>query len=87
MNTLVILSLPSGCVQCDATKRYINKKGIPATILDGSTDENRELGKSLGYMQAPVGIVYNEAGEIVDSWSGFNPGKMDKFIPDLQLAA
>lgn len=85
---LVVLSQSAACVQCNAVKRHVAKKGIEATILDGTTDENRALAKSLGHMQAPVCIEYNEAGEIVDSWSGFNPDRLNQFIPEpLSLAA
>lgn len=87
MNTLVVLSQSAACVQCNAVKRFLNTKGIPATVLDATTDENRELAKSLGHMQAPVCIEYDAAGNIVDSWSGFNPDRMREFIPELPVAA
>lgn len=62
-----------GCVQCNATYRALDKKGIPYNSVDISKDEDAlERMKSLGFMQAPV----VEAGS--DSWSGFRPDKIDE---------
>ena len=59
------------CVQCDATKRALNKAGIAYDLVDITVDAAaRERIRSLGYLQAPVVI----AGE--DHWSGFRPEKL-----------
>lgn len=59
------------CVQCDATKRALNKAGLAYETVDVTEDvEALEYVKSLGYMAAPVVI----AGE--DHWSGFRPDKI-----------
>lgn len=79
--SIVIYSKAKGCVQCDATDRAISKTDILVTKLDGSTDENREFCQALGYMQAPVVLVY-QGGKIVDSWSGNNPFKIAEIKND-----
>lgn len=79
--SVVIYTKEKGCVQCTATERAMSKTDISYTKLDGSTDENREFCQSLGYMQAPVVIVYQD-GKIKDQWSGFNPGKIDELKND-----
>lgn len=84
--TLTILSLPSGCVQCNAVKRHLTKKGIPATILDARAPENMALAAQLGYASAPICIEYDEAGTIVAHWPGFNPDRMNAFIPEEPVA-
>jgi hypothetical protein len=41
--------------------------------------EAHELVTSLGYAQAPIVIVRDESGGIVDSWSGFQPDNIEKY--------
>ncbi|WP_166986215.1 glutaredoxin-like protein NrdH [Canibacter zhoujuaniae] len=60
------------CVQCTATYRALDSKGIEYEVVDLSQDETAlETVKELGYMQAPV-VVTDE-----DHWSGFRPDKID----------
>ena len=66
----VVYTKPS-CVQCDMTKRMLDKLGIEYDTVDIS--ENPEaLDKliELGYRAAPVVITDN------DSWAGFQPDKI-----------
>ncbi|MGQ4535025.1 glutaredoxin-like protein NrdH [Dermabacteraceae bacterium P13115] len=59
------------CVQCDATKRALNKAGLDYTVVDLTEDaEALAKVKALGYMAAPVVITAN------DHWSGFRPDKI-----------
>lgn len=59
------------CVQCDATKRALNKAGIAYDVVDITEDaEALARIKSMGYVQAPVVIT----GQ--DHWSGFRPDKI-----------
>ena len=68
--SITVYTKPS-CVQCNATYRALDAKGIEYDILDLSEDPTAlEHVKSLGYMQAPVVI----AGS--DHWSGFRPDKI-----------
>lgn len=68
--SIVVYTKPS-CVQCNATYRALDAKGIRYEIKDMTEDaEALEMAKALGYMQAPVVI----AGE--DHWSGFRPDKI-----------
>lgn len=69
---ITVYTKPS-CVQCTATYRALDSKGIEYEVLDVSTDENAlEAVKSLGYMQAPVVITDD------DHWSGFRPDKINE---------
>ena len=67
----VIVYTKPRCLQCDATKRTLDKQGVDYTIVDLSID-GAALGyiKSLGYQQAPVVIADEEA------WSGFRPDRI-----------
>jgi len=63
----------TGCVQCDATERALDKKDIAHRTIDISTDtEALARIKALGYLQAPV-IVTDQ-----DHWSGFRPDKIEE---------
>jgi glutaredoxin-like protein NrdH len=67
----VVVYTKPACVQCDATKRLMDKLKIKYSTVDISEDEdalNKILG--MGYMAAPVVIADG------DSWSGFNPDKV-----------
>ncbi|MDH6235721.1 glutaredoxin-like protein NrdH [Cryobacterium sp. CG_9.6] len=68
---ITVYTKPS-CVQCTATYRALDSKGIEYEVLDLSVDENAlEAVKALGYLQAPVVITDEE------HWSGFRPDKIN----------
>ncbi|MFJ7749197.1 glutaredoxin-like protein NrdH [Arthrobacter sp. NPDC097144] len=68
--TVTVYTKPS-CVQCNATYRALDKKGITYQIVDMSQDaEALERVRALGFMQAPVVVTEQ------DSWSGFRPDKI-----------
>ena len=74
---ITVYSKPS-CVQCTATYRALDSKGIEYEIHDLSVDADAlEQVKSLGYMQAPV--VITDEGH----WSGFRPDKIDELASRL----
>lgn len=65
--SITVYSKPA-CVQCTATTRALDAKGISYDVID-LTEDDGALGQvtEMGYRQAPVVI----AGE--DHWSGFRP--------------
>jgi glutaredoxin len=76
-HTIAILKTP-GCGACIATSTTFDKrlKGTDIVIekIDMSTDEAAlDLAKNiLGYSAAPVIVVRDAAGTIVDHWNGIN---------------
>ena len=67
---VTVYSKPA-CVQCDATYRALDKKGIEYTVVGISADVDAlERVRALGYLQAPVVV----AGE--QSWAGFRPDQI-----------
>lgn len=69
---ITVYTKPS-CVQCTATYRALDSKGIEYNVLDLSEDQNAlQTVKELGYLQAPV-VVTDE-----DHWSGFRPDKIEE---------
>ena len=64
---ITVYSKPA-CVQCVATTRALDAKGIDYNIIDLTEDADAmEMVMSLGYRQAPV-VVAGEA-----HWAGFRP--------------
>lgn len=75
--SITVYTKPS-CVQCNATYRALDAKGIEYEIHDLSEDADAlEQVKALGYMQAPVVVTDG------DHWSGFRPDKIDELAARL----
>lgn len=67
---VTVYSKPA-CVQCTATTREMDRKGITYKYIDLTEDADAMAKvRDLGYMQAPVVI----AGE--EHWGGFRPDKI-----------
>lgn len=64
---IIVYSKPQ-CVQCNATVRALEAKGIAHKVVDLTLDNSAmESVQSMGYRQAPVVV----AG--TTHWSGFRP--------------
>jgi glutaredoxin-like protein NrdH len=71
---VTVYTKPS-CVQCDATKRMMDKLKIEYSTVDITADtEAFEMIVAKGFKSAPVVITDN------DSWSGFNPDKISGLV-------
>ena len=78
MQLRLLLLSKSGCVQCTATSKAMDAKGINYQVIDlGEDAEALVEAKALGYMQAPV-VITDE-----DHWSGFRPDKIDELAQRL----
>jgi len=63
------------CVQCDATKRHLNKLGIEYNTVDITEDlEAFDMIVSKGFKAAPVVIADDAA------WAGYQPDKIDGLV-------
>ena len=59
------------CVQCNATKKALDRAGLDYNLVDISVDdEARDYVMALGYVQAPVVEANGE------HWSGFLPDRI-----------
>ncbi|WP_045389213.1 glutaredoxin-like protein NrdH [Falsirhodobacter sp. alg1] len=68
--TVTVYSKPA-CVQCTATYRALDSKGISYSVIDLSEDADALARVTeLGYRQVPVVV----AGS--DHWAGFRPDKI-----------
>jgi glutaredoxin-like protein NrdH len=69
---ITVYTKPS-CVQCDATKRMMDKLNIKYSTVDITVDaEAFDMIVSKGFKAAPVVITDD------DAWSGFNPDKISE---------
>jgi glutaredoxin-like protein NrdH len=60
------------CVQCDMTKKLLDKNGVSYTTVDITQDQEAyDKIVAMGFMAAPVVITDN------DAWAGFNPAKIN----------
>ena len=66
------------CPQCKATERYFNKHGIPYHAEE-LNDETLSLARTLKYSSAPVVLVKDKSGALIDSWSGFRPERISNY--------
>lgn len=67
---ITVYSKPA-CVQCTATTRELDRRGIEYTYVDLTKDaEAMDTIAALGYRQAPVVIAGDE------HWAGFRPDKI-----------
>ncbi|WP_420342320.1 glutaredoxin-like protein NrdH [Paenirhodobacter sp.] len=65
--TITVYSKPA-CVQCTATTRALEAKGLSFEVIDLTEDADAmEMVVSMGYRQAPV-VVAGDA-----HWAGFRP--------------
>lgn len=81
MKKTTVYTMPD-CVQCNATKKYLDKYNIEFDTVDISTNpEAFELVNSLNYKNAPV-VVHGSA-----HWSGFRPDKIALLATQLASSA
>jgi glutaredoxin-like protein NrdH len=65
--SVTVYSKPS-CVQCNATYRALERKGVDYRVVDLSQDQEAfEMVRGLGYMQVPVVVAGDR------HWAGFRP--------------
>ncbi|WP_077490863.1 glutaredoxin-like protein NrdH [Sinomonas mesophila] len=71
---VTVYSKPA-CVQCTATKRALDSKGIAYTEVDVTQSPSalEYISDELGYSQAPVVVVDDH-----NHWSGFRPDLIDR---------
>ncbi|GAB3601051.1 redoxin NrdH [Kineococcus gypseus] len=69
--SITVYSTPS-CVQCKATYRALDRKGLPYEVVDVTSDAQAlSTVRALGYVQAPVVVSGDE------HWSGFRPDRIE----------
>lgn len=75
-------------MQCNATKRLLDNRGLEYTTVDVTEDPNAlAFVKNLGYAQAPVVYTsrtrdYNDGSRVTDiaHWSGFDADRIKAIV-------
>lgn len=72
--SIIVYSKPA-CVQCNATTRALEARGLPYELIDLTEDAAAmEHVQELGYRQAPVVV----AGD--SHWAGFRPDMIGRLV-------
>jgi glutaredoxin-like protein NrdH len=69
----VIVYTNPNCVQCEMTKKFLDKEGIEYTVENLQSDENYEKLVEFvnqGFKAAPIVVTDTE------TWSGYKPDKL-----------
>lgn len=66
------------CQPCRATKRTMDRAGLEYNEIRAA-DHMDELAP-LGHTSAPVVVVTDDNGDMVDHWAGFRPDKVKGLI-------
>jgi glutaredoxin-like protein NrdH len=60
------------CVQCNATKKHLERRGIEFTVVDLAENPDKlEMFLSQGLRTAPIVVTDNQV------WSGYRPADID----------
>ena len=78
--TIELYSKPA-CIQCNQSKKTLDKLGLSYIVTDVTEDPNAlDFVVSLGFRAAPVLIIKDADGNILDKWAGFNPEKLNALV-------
>lgn len=78
MTTTVTVYGKPRCVQCDATTRHLDKRGIPYTYRELEDHPYIvELAKEAGHLQAPI-VVIEGLRDGARMWSGFRHSLLEE---------
>jgi glutaredoxin-like protein NrdH len=82
VKTITVYSKP-GCVQCNAVKKWLGKRGIEHAVVD-VTQSPADLAalKELGYEAVPVTFVSNGDPETDLHFYGFNDMFLEKYCTE-----
>lgn len=70
-----------GCQRCNATFRRFDNLDCEVIACDiDDNDDARQEAEKLGYTELPIVAVYNNKGDLLESWSGFRPDAIDDLV-------
>ena len=76
MATVTLYTAPH-CTDCTAAAQAMDRKRIPyAPISLAAVPSSLDYVKGLGHQRAPVTVVQDERGTVLDHWSGYRPDKL-----------
>ena len=88
MPRIVTLYTKNKCVQCDRTKKWLDKNDVAYTTINmDESPADLEAVKELGFLTAPVVIVSTGDPETDLMWGGFIPDNLKKYTHSTKEAA
>ena len=76
MATVTLYTAPR-CTDCTAAAQAMDRKRIPyAPISLAAVPSSLDYVKGLGHQRAPVTVVQDDHGTVLDHWSGYRPDKL-----------
>lgn len=94
MTTITIYTTPA-CRQCTFTKKWLDNRGIPYSVVDATADDNvadsiRAIAADDGHtgkVQMPY-VQYSTGDPETDfHWFGFHPDNLDKYATTITQKA
>lgn len=77
----MIIFHKNNCVQCKMTMKLLDGDKTPYESINiDDQPDYAEMLKEEGYLRAPVVKVFSNDDELVDSWTGFSPDKVKKYV-------
>lgn len=78
--TITVHTTPA-CPQCITTKRSLDRRQAQYVTVDLATNETARayVMNELGHKAAPVVVIQDEDGNVMDHWSGFRPDLLAKY--------
>lgn len=77
----VVIYTTPGCVQCNLTKKWLEKNQVQHQIVDVTEDSiGLQKIKQMGYQAAPVVIVPFDWPIAGEHWYGFRPDKLGQLL-------
>jgi len=64
------------CRQCIMTEKVMEQKGVEFNRHILTDETSAKFKDELGFMSAPVVLIHDAEGELIDSWAGFQPLKI-----------
>ncbi|KLU10368.1 MULTISPECIES: glutaredoxin domain-containing protein [Kocuria] len=76
MATVTLYTAPH-CTDCTAAAQAMDRKRIPyAPVSLATVPASLDYVKNLGHQRAPVTVIEDDHGAVVDHWSGYRPDKL-----------
>lgn len=78
MKKPVVIYTKDNCMQCNLTKKEMDRLGVSYELVNMSHDEEGlELVKAMGYKQAPVVVAGDD-----NHWGGFIPRRIKELAAE-----
>ena len=78
--TITVHTTPA-CPQCITTKRFLDRRQAKYVTVDLAANETARayVMDTLGHKSAPVVVIQDEDGNVMDSFNGFRPDLLAKY--------